>query len=69
MHEMILHSDTGYTPSVTFLSGMVAGLVGTIASHPFEILRARLQTNYYEDRMTILERFKSTYKNEGLYGY
>jgi hypothetical protein len=42
MHEAILHSDTGYTPSVTFFSGMVAGLVGTTASHPFEILRARL---------------------------
>lgn len=41
MHDWILQ-ESGYTPSVTFLSGMVAGLVGTTASHPFEILRARL---------------------------
>ena len=42
MHEMMLTADSGYSPSVTFLSGMIAGLVGTCISHPFEILRARL---------------------------
>ncbi|CAK65101.1 unnamed protein product (macronuclear) [Paramecium tetraurelia] len=69
MHEMLLPADSGFSPSVTFLSGMVAGLVGTCASHPFEILRARLQTNYYTDQMTIMQRFRSTYQNEGLYGF
>lgn len=42
MHEIFLTSDSGFTPSITFLSGMTAGIVGTCASHPFEILRARL---------------------------
>ncbi|CAD8202533.1 unnamed protein product [Paramecium pentaurelia] len=69
MHEILLTADSGFSPSITFLSGMIAGLVGTCASHPFEILRARLQTNYYDDQMTIMQRFKSTYQNEGLYGF
>ena len=42
MHEILLTADSGFSPSITFLSGMIAGLVGTCASHPFEILRARL---------------------------
>lgn len=42
MHHALLGSDTKFNPSITFFSGMVAGLIGTAASHPFEILRARL---------------------------
>lgn len=42
MHELLLTNESGFTPSVTFFSGMIAGIVGTMISHPFEILRARL---------------------------
>lgn len=42
MHEALLGADTKFNPFITFFSGMVAGFVGTAASHPFEILRARL---------------------------
>lgn len=56
------------------ISGLVAGFFATMSSHPFEIVRARMQTNRVinseENKCDgVIDGLKNIYKNEGLKGY
>ena len=53
---------------------MIAGFFATISSHPFEIIRARMQTNRLittEDNKcdSVMEGLTNIYKKEGIFGY
>lgn len=54
---------------------MTAGFIGTTVSHPFEIIRARLQiisrfdTNSDYEYKGIFDAFKKIYEHDGLIGY
>lgn len=57
------------------MSGMAAGLIATSVSHPFEIIRARMQiiskfdTNSNYEYKGIIDAFKKIYDHEGYSGY
>ena len=58
----------------SFVSPFIAGVIALTISHPFEVIRNRMQANnkYLEDSKIYsgpLEALKKIYKNEGVYGY
>lgn len=60
---------------MSLLSGMVSGLVATTVSHPFEIIRARMQiiskfdNNSDYEYKGILDGFRKIYDHEGYSGF
>jgi hypothetical protein len=60
--------------NVAMISGMIAGFFATMSSHPFEIIRARMQVNKIinskENKCDgVVEGIKNIYQSEGLAGY
>ncbi|KAL4435331.1 hypothetical protein ABPG74_022814 [Tetrahymena malaccensis] len=69
-----IENDSHYLISSLF-SGMTAGFIATTVSHPFEIIRARLQIISKFDKNPdqkyngILDAFKKIYEHDGVNGY
>ncbi|EGR33353.1 mitochondrial carrier protein, putative [Ichthyophthirius multifiliis] len=72
--QMFKDSNIHYT-QVSMISGMVSGIVATTVSHPFEIIRARLQImskfekNPAYQYSGIFDAFRKIYIYEGFTGY
>jgi solute carrier family 25, member 38 len=59
---------------ISFTSGIISGIVATIITNPFDVLRARLQFSHYNDEKKhiysgILDGVRKMYQYEGIAGF
>ena len=60
--EALKTMGDNYSTGMNFLSGVVAGIIATTASHPFEIARAQIQADMGQ---SITSVFRDMYQKEG----
>ena len=58
----------------TFVSGMAGGVVATLITNPFDIIRARMQYGFFvvdekKRYRTVTDGFRKIYTNEGMTGF
>ena len=70
LYTSIKNSNSGLSALNNFLSGLVAGCCATVISHPFEVVRAKIQAgNTGSVYSKLSERFSQIYRTEGMGGF
>ncbi|XP_055335841.1 mitochondrial glycine transporter B-like isoform X2 [Paramacrobiotus metropolitanus] len=61
--------DYPYTPVMHFGSGLTAGLLASIVTHPFDVIKTHVQLSSQAEKRTLVYTASNIWRSRGLTGY